>query len=82
VIKTVPMKVSDQILKRFRELEVLVAQIPIKRDGAFRAVANGEAFQGLLARCTLSLQSSEMILLTIKICRSRMQHIGVTKMNF
>ena len=39
------MKVSDQITKRFRELELLVAQIPIKGDGTFRAVATGEAFQ-------------------------------------
>jgi hypothetical protein len=42
---TGPMKPSDHISKRFRELELLVAQIPIKGERSFRAVANGEAFQ-------------------------------------
>ena len=39
------MKLSEQISKRFRELETLVAQIPIKRAGAFSSVNDGEAFQ-------------------------------------
>jgi hypothetical protein len=46
VIKTAPMKLSDQISNRFRELDSLVAKIPIgKTDDSFDAVADPEAFQ-------------------------------------
>ena len=39
------MKLSEQISKRFRELELLAAQIPMTGAGYLTSVADGETFQ-------------------------------------